>query len=52
MVGSRGPRSLRSDLALDALEQAICARRNVDGLVHHSDRGRPAKEGLDPASKT
>jgi len=32
---------LRSDLALDALEMAIWARRHerVDGLVHHSDRG-------------
>jgi putative transposase len=32
---------LRSDLALDALEMAIWARRNetMDGLVHHSDRG-------------
>jgi transposase InsO family protein len=31
--------SLRSDLALDALEQALHARRDTDGLVHHSDRG-------------
>jgi putative transposase len=31
--------SLRTDLALDALEQALCARDNVDGLIHHSDRG-------------
>jgi putative transposase len=32
---------LRSDLAIDALEMAIWARRheNIDGLVHHSDRG-------------
>ena len=32
---------LRSDLALDALEMAIWARRdeNLAGLVHHSDRG-------------
>ena len=32
---------LRSDLALDALEMAIWARRdeNLVGLVHHSDRG-------------
>jgi putative transposase len=32
---------LRSDLALDALEMAIWARRHesFDGLVHHSDRG-------------
>ena len=39
IVGWRASRSLRSDLALDALEQAICSRRDVDGLVHHSDRG-------------
>ena len=33
--------NLRSDLALDALEMAIWARRHesVEGLVHHSDRG-------------
>ena len=33
--------NLRSDLAIDALEMAIWARRHesVDGLVHHSDRG-------------
>ena len=33
--------NLRSDLALDALEMAIWARRHesVDGLIHHSDRG-------------
>lgn len=33
--------SLSSDLALDALEMAIWARRHetTDGLVHHSDRG-------------
>jgi len=32
---------LRSDLALDALEMAIWVRRDedLDGLVHHSDRG-------------
>ncbi len=32
---------LRSDLAIDALEMAIWARRHesIDGLVHHSDRG-------------
>ncbi len=39
IVGWRVSASLRSDLALDALEQAICARRDVEGLVHHSDRG-------------
>ncbi len=32
-------RSLRSDLALDALEQALHARPRTDELIHHSDRG-------------
>ena len=39
IVGWRVSSSLRSDLALDALEQALHARPGVDGLVHHSDRG-------------
>ncbi len=41
IVGWQASRSLRSDLALDALEMAIWARRgeNLDGLIHHSDRG-------------
>lgn len=39
IVGWRVSRSLRSDLALDALEQALHARPNAGGVVHHSDRG-------------
>ncbi len=39
IVGWRVSNSLRSDLALDALEQALHARSDLDGLVHHSDRG-------------
>jgi transposase InsO family protein len=41
IVGWRVSTSLRSDLALDALEQALCERQLDDGarLVHHSDRG-------------
>jgi putative transposase len=41
VVGWQASRSLRTDLALDALEMAIWARRDhdLDGLVHHSDRG-------------
>ncbi len=41
IVGWRVSSSLRSDLALDALEQAICERQDerADGLIHHSDRG-------------
>jgi putative transposase len=33
--------NLRSDLAIDALEMAVWARRHesLDGLIHHSDRG-------------
>ena len=39
IAGWRVSSSLRSDLALDALEQALHARPGTDGLVHHSDRG-------------
>jgi putative transposase len=39
IVGWRVSSSLRSDLALDALEQAIHARPEIDQLIHHSDRG-------------
>lgn len=39
IVGWRVSRSLRSDLALDALEQAIYSRPDSTGVVHHSDRG-------------
>ena len=60
IVGWRVSNSLRSDLALDALEQAICERAiGDDRLVHHSDRGvqylsiryteRLAAEGIEPS---
>ncbi len=39
IVGWRVSNSLRSDLALDALEQALHARPHSERLVHHSDRG-------------
>ena len=39
IVGWRVSSSLRTDLALDALEQALYARPAADQLVHHSDRG-------------
>lgn len=39
IVGWRVSSSLRSDLALDALEQALHARPEAEGVVHHSDRG-------------
>jgi len=59
IVGWRVSRSLRSDLALDALEQALHARHDLDQLVHHSDRGvqyvsirysaRLAEAGIEPS---
>ena len=61
IVGWRVSSSLRTDLALDALEQAICDRQDEspDGLVHHSDRGgqylsiryteRLAEAGIEPS---
>jgi putative transposase len=39
IVGWRVSSSLRSDLALDALEQALHARPDFEELIHHSDRG-------------
>jgi len=41
IVGWRASSSLRTDFVLDALEQALYARRGAGGgdLVHHSDRG-------------
>ncbi len=39
IVGWRVSRSLHTDLVLDALEQALWARRETKGLIHHSDRG-------------
>jgi len=39
IVGWRVSSSLRNDLALDALEQAIHIRPDLDHLIHHSDRG-------------
>lgn len=59
IVGWRVSSTLRSDLALDALEQALYARPDNDGLVHHSDRGvqylsirytdRLAEVGIEPS---
>jgi putative transposase len=61
IVGWQASTRLRSDLALDALEMALWARRGLDlaGLVHHSDRGvqylsiryseRLADAGLEPS---
>jgi len=59
ILGWRVSRSLSTDLALDALEQALYARRAPAGLVHHSDRGvqylsiryteRLAEAGIEPS---
>lgn len=59
IVGWRVSNSLRSDLALDALEQALHARAPDQELVHHSDRGtqylsiryteRLAEAGIEPS---
>ncbi len=59
IVGWRVSRSLRSDLALDALEQALHERPNTGNLIHHSDRGvqylsirytdRLAEAGIEPS---
>ena len=59
IVGWRVSQSLRSDLALDALEQALHARGETKGLIHHSDRGvqyvsiryteRLAEAGIEPS---
>jgi len=42
IVGWQASRSLRADLAIDALEMAVHNRSrtdNLEGLIHHSDRG-------------
>lgn len=61
MVGWQVSRSMRTDFALDALEQARYERRpeSGDGLIHHSDRGsqyvsiryteRLAEAGIEPS---
>jgi transposase InsO family protein len=61
IVGWRVSTSLRSDIALDALEQALYDRRFADGeeLIHHSDHGvqyvsiryteRLAEGGIEPS---
>ena len=38
-LGWRATISLKTDIALDALEQALWARSDTEGLIHHSDRG-------------
>jgi transposase InsO family protein len=59
IVGWKVSRSLHTELVLDALEQALWARKPKDSLVHHSDRGsqylsirygdRLAEAGIEPS---
>ena len=59
IVGWRVTSSLRTDIALNALEQALRSRSDTEGLVHHSDRGsqylpiryteRLAEAGIEPS---
>ena len=59
IIGWRAARSMHTDLVLDALEQALCARSGIKGVVHHSDRGcqylsiryseRLAEAGIEPS---
>jgi len=39
ILGWRVSRSLKTDLVLDALEQALWSRTKTGELIHHSDRG-------------
>lgn len=39
IVGWRVSTSMKTEFVLDALEQALHARCDIEGLVHHSDRG-------------
>ena len=39
IVGWRAHTTMKTDLVLDALEQALHDRETDAGLVHHSDRG-------------
>jgi transposase InsO family protein len=39
IVGWRVSRSLKTELVLDALEQALWSRKDIEHLIHHSDRG-------------
>jgi transposase InsO family protein len=39
IVGWRAAKSMNADLTMDALEQALWARKVKGNLVHHSDRG-------------
>jgi transposase InsO family protein len=59
IIGWRVARTMRTELVLDALGQALWARREAKGVVHHSDRGcqylsiryseRLAEAGVEPS---
>lgn len=59
IVGLRASRSIKTDLILDALSQALWALKVTGGLIHHSDRGsqyfslrysnRLAEAGIEPS---
>ncbi|QEA38687.1 IS3 family transposase [Pistricoccus aurantiacus] len=62
IVGWRVATSMKTELVLDALEQALWARKRHQALIHHSDRGsqylsiryteRMADEGIDASVGT
>jgi transposase InsO family protein len=39
VIGWRVARSMQTDLVLDALEQSLWSRSEIEGVIHHSDRG-------------
>lgn len=39
IVGWGVARSMRTDLVLDALGQALWARKGIEGVIHYSDGG-------------
>jgi len=59
IVGWRAMKTMTTDMTLDALEQAIWARKVKGALIHHSDHGsqylsirytdRLAEEGITPS---
>lgn len=40
IVGWRVSKSVKTELVLDALEHALQARSDTEGLIHHSDQDR------------
>lgn len=62
IVGWQVSTSMKTELVLSALNQALCSRRDVEGLIHHSDRGsqylsiryseRLAAAGIKPSTGT